>query len=390
MKLICPTCNETYKFSEKDLSKIGYKAACKRCGASLVFLDKPLAGMTEVIMQDKEMIHCPRCGYEQGASEQCVNCGVVLSEDKKGMDSLMPDEGPVKISERKQREKHLNKLGIGAALLIGLIVSIGVVAFFYWMINSEPCKLSRSFIRENEAIRSVVGEDISFGLFPTGSIKTGPKGGAASFTFNVKGSTASAKAYIALRKDHGRWRVISASLKDRDGRIKTIFRERVASKRGDGIGILSKEEQKSQKHIRLAHKHFRKNSLGKALEEYDKSIEVKNDNPEAYYWRGQLFLKKGENDKAIADFKRAVELNPSHADAYGTLGWLCNEKAKYDEGIEYLTRSIELKPDNGWAYYNRGHSYFKKGDLETALKDAKKACELGYRVGCKVYKKFKR
>ena len=62
---------------------------------------------------------------------------------------------------------------------------------------------------------------------------------------------------------------------------------------------------------------------------------------------------------------------------------------EYDESIKYLSDSLELKPNEGWTYYMRGRCYFKKGDLQKALKDIKTACSLGYKKGCQAYKELR-
>jgi len=154
--------------------------------------------------------------------------------------------------------------------------------------------------------------------------------------------------------------------------------------------VETRQARQARKQQALGHKFFRKNNLAEALRAYDEAIRIQPNNPEAYFWRGRLFVSKGDMEKAASDFRRAVALNPSYVEAYENLGWLFSQTGDFDESIRYLTRSIELRPDNGWAYYQRGHSYYKKGDMESALKDAKKACRLGYKDGCKVYEEFKK
>jgi len=47
-----------------------------------------------------------------------------------------------------------------------------------------------------------------------------------------------------------------------------------------------------------------------------------------------------------------------------------------------------LKPDNGWAYYMRGRIYFNSGDLQKAVENARTACNLGYKDGCRDVKRY--
>jgi tetratricopeptide (TPR) repeat protein len=161
----------------------------------------------------------------------------------------------------------------------------------------------------------------------------------------------------------------------------------------EGVGRKKRDlEKEEMTHSRsllvLGHRLYNKQRYGEALEAYDQAIQMEPDQPEPYYWRGRVYISTGETDRAFNDFKKAVELNPSYGEALDNLGWLCTEIGKYEEGAQYLSRSISLKPDNAWAYYQRGHCYFKLGDQQAALEDAKMACELGFRDGCTIYRKF--
>jgi len=162
---------------------------------------------------------------------------------------------------------------------------------------------------------------------------------------------------------------------------------------GDTIKDVRRQRRQprgAEKHISLGYKLHNKKEFNKALEEFNRAIKIDPENHKAYYWRARTLVKTGHYDKAITDFKMAAKLRPDFAEAYGNLGWLYARRKDYDESIYYLTKFIKMKPNNGWAYYNRGRCYFMKDDLETALKDAKKACELGYKEGCEVNEKYKK
>ena len=71
-----------------------------------------------------------------------------------------------------------------------------------------------------------------------------------------------------------------------------------------------------------------------------------------------------------------------HGDAYTHFykGFACGNRAneaptpeekqqQYAESIKHYTEAIKLKPDFDGAYYNRGISYFRKGEFDNAIKD---------------------
>jgi tetratricopeptide (TPR) repeat protein len=151
----------------------------------------------------------------------------------------------------------------------------------------------------------------------------------------------------------------------------------------------SRKEKEIRKHLRTGHSLYRKKIYRKALQEFDKAIELDPNNYEAYFWRGRVYIKVKRLKEATVDFQMVIKLKPDYAEAYDNLGWLHLQLEEYDESINYLSKSLELKPNDGWAYYTRGRCYFQKGDLQKALKDTKTSCSLGYKQGCQAYKEYK-
>ncbi len=140
--------------------------------------------------------------------------------------------------------------------------------------------------------------------------------------------------------------------------------------------------------MRQGYAHYQENRLNKAQEELSKAIEINPKNPEAYFWRARTFIKIGKYDEAIMDLKTVIDLNPRNSRAYDNLAWLYMRRNKDDESLSYLDRSIELRPDNGWAHYMRSRIFFKKGDLQKALENAKTACKLNFEDACRDVKRY--
>lgn len=153
---------------------------------------------------------------------------------------------------------------------------------------------------------------------------------------------------------------------------------RMGTKTGEGAG----------KHLVRGYGLYKKKRYAGALEEFTKAVRADGTNPEAYYWRGRTLIGQGRFEPAVEDFQRAAELKPDYAEAYDNLGWLHDRLGATDKAIEAFSKSIALRPENGWAFFQRGRMLFKKGDREGALRDAGKACDLGFEEGCGAYKKW--
>ena len=150
----------------------------------------------------------------------------------------------------------------------------------------------------------------------------------------------------------------------------------------------SQETRLAKKLVRKGRDHYKANRQKKAIEELSQAIEIEPQNAAAYFWRARAFIRLGQFDNAIADLNEVVDLNPRYSPAYDNLGWLLMRRNKYDESLIYLNKSIELKPENEWAYFMRSRIYFKKGDLQNALKNAITACKLGYKDACRDAKSY--
>jgi len=157
-----------------------------------------------------------------------------------------------------------------------------------------------------------------------------------------------------------------------------------------GLKIPGREEGDAKTHLLKGLRLHRQKSYREALAELNKAIEIDPRDAAAYYWRGRTLVNLGKLDQGVDDFKAAVKLKPDYSEAYDHLGWLAASQGQVDEGIAYLTKSIEFKPENAWAFYNRSRMFFSKGDVASAMRDAEKACSLGYQDACKAYETYKK
>ena len=114
----------------------------------------------------------------------------------------------------------------------------------------------------------------------------------------------------------------------------------------------------------------------KAIQHFNKAMELKPDFFQAYNNRGVAYNKKDEFDRAIKDLNKAIELNSNLAEAYNNRGVAYDGKGEIDTAIHNYSKAIERKPVYAEAYYNRGTAYFQKGEVDNAIKDLTKTIEL--------------
>lgn len=80
--------------------------------------------------------------------------------------------------------------------------------------------------------------------------------------------------------------------------------------------------------------------------------------------------------RALEAYQRAVELDPGHADAHINLGTLHYDLGQMAEARTHYERAIEADPRNALAHYNLGNVLDEEGDLEGAIAVFRRALAL--------------
>ena len=119
-----------------------------------------------------------------------------------------------------------------------------------------------------------------------------------------------------------------------------------------------------------------KGDYDKAIEDYNKAIQLNPDYARAYNLRGVAWINKGDYDKAFEDYDKAIQLDPGEAAAYNSRGVAWNKKGDYDKAIEDFDKAIQLDPNYARAYSNRGYAWDDKDDYDKAIEDYNKAIQL--------------
>ncbi len=114
----------------------------------------------------------------------------------------------------------------------------------------------------------------------------------------------------------------------------------------------------------------------KAINAYQKAIEIKLDMHEAYNNMGNAYNELKEYQKAINACQKAIEIKPDNHEAYYNMGNAYNKLKEYQKAINAYKKAIEIKHDKHEAYYNMGNAYGKLGEYQKAINAYKKAIEI--------------
>lgn len=111
-----------------------------------------------------------------------------------------------------------------------------------------------------------------------------------------------------------------------------------------------------------------------ALETYNAVIAF-NENPKAYFLRGNLYYSMEEEEKAIADYKKAVESESEDYDLYIAIYEILASKDQVEEGKKILEKAIEIKGNKLEDKIKKGRIHYLLGDAETAISLLEEAAE---------------
>ncbi|MDT7542669.1 MAG: hypothetical protein QOE33_2573 [Acidobacteriota bacterium] len=111
-------------------------------------------------------------------------------------------------------------VGLLAALALTVVLIAGsIVGFaFYTIGRSDAAQTAKTFLRQNEKLKSDIGKVRDFGYFTTGNISTRGAPGNAELRLKVVGANKSVNTTVQLATREGHdWRVVDAYYDDPSG-----------------------------------------------------------------------------------------------------------------------------------------------------------------------------
>ncbi len=107
--------------------------------------------------------------------------------------------------------------------------------------------------------------------------------------------------------------------------------------------ILAQDPKNLQAWIQLGNDYFDTEQPQKAINAYDRALELKPDNPNVLTDQGVMYRKVGSYDKAIANFEKAQAIDPKHLQSIFNLGLVYADDLKQpDKALKAWNRYLEL------------------------------------------------
>ena len=109
----------------------------------------------------------------------------------------------------------------------------------------------------------------------------------------------------------------------------------------------------------------------------ESSFESVQQEARAHINKGIEYYALGQYEKAIQSYDKAINLTPQNATIYNKRGVTRSALGQYGKAILSYDNAIRLDSEYGVAYYNRGSAFKALGNSIKAEQDFAKAEELG-------------
>jgi len=129
--------------------------------------------------------------------------------------------------------------------------------------------------------------------------------------------------------------------------------------------IVSRKEA-SDEFVKLGEDMANSNNLEKAVECFDKAIEIYANNDYAWGDKGLIFDKQGKIEEALNSFSTALKINPKNAITWHNKGLTEIKSNRLKEAIICFDNAIDNKADYAKAWYNKGRALSLLGQLDNS------------------------
>ncbi len=124
----------------------------------------------------------------------------------------------------------------------------------------------------------------------------------------------------------------------------------------------------------------KKNDLMSALSDLNRALELKPNDITSLQNRGIVYYRLKEYEKTIEDYRKYLQFKPNDPVIINSIGLSYRKINQNNEAIAEYNRAIAINPTNSAYFMNRSYAFNAIGDKKSALRDAQKAKQLGFKV----------
>lgn len=126
------------------------------------------------------------------------------------------------------------------------------------------------------------------------------------------------------------------------------------------VGAELSPEQKAQMEYNQGLSELKKENYRKALDCFNKALELKPDFDKALYNRSLAYAGLKEFHSALNDISSLLAKNPKNSDAWFAKSMIFYHQTKRDSALFYLDKTTESDPKHHEAHYYKGLIFTEK------------------------------
>lgn len=169
----------------------------------------------------------------------------------------------------------------------------------------------------------------------------------------------------------------SISIKDKVAR-RAYANERFLAAREVFESILAEHPGHVETILNLGVVHVKNNEIPLAIDSFNNAIVIRGENlPFAQFMLGVCHYRLGEFQESNTYLRKSLELENDNAQAYIFLGSVAGREMKHEEAEVHFKTAISIDPTLAQPYYNLAVIYLDKGDKQEALKYYREALKRG-------------
>lgn len=115
----------------------------------------------------------------------------------------------------------------------------------------------------------------------------------------------------------------------------------------------------------------------RAMEDYNQGIDIDKSYPYINLMRGEIYLKRGEEEAARRDFETVLQLD-TLAENGSCREYALHFLGRDDEAVEWIERIIAREPYKAGHWYDKACLYLRMGRPDESVKALEKCLEMGY------------
>lgn len=220
----------------------------------------------------------------------------------------------------------------------------------------------------------------------SGDEKADTKEQLAEYTQEIQENPNDPNAYISRAKEYYKTNQLEPAIRDMEKAVSLdttkaenyLLLAEMYEKRPYVKGVINALEHVVQINpkdknsaLKLGILNFQVKNRDASFKYLNMALRLDPTNAEAFYYRGYNYREVEMPDKAIENFQRAIDLKPDYFDAFLQMGLLHAEKGdKKAEG--YYSSALRLQPNSLKALYARGMYYQENDSNQKAIDDFEK------------------